>query len=291
MDIRELAPALLNAADFFKESNRQLHPTQPDIHVNIRGTTEGSFLVQLKMMFDTTTAALVSEPAQQVESLILLLGFFGGMVKYLVKKHLSGEPTRSVESGENVALEWPDGTTLTINRNVPRLSEEPAIRRPLNGMVRPLERDGIDSISIGRSDDEVEEVTSDDLPAIEGNGVGDREILNESTFQRTLTIKTTSWQIGQKWRVNDGQSTFYAAITDKEFNARIEAREAFAKGDELECIIHSIQYRDTTGIHTEVELSKVLDHRGPPDPPYFALDTPRTRREKKTTLPELGTGD
>ena len=281
MDIRELAPALLNAADFFKESNRQLHPAEPDIQVNIRGTNEGSFLVQLKMMFDDTTNALVSEPAKQVESLILLLGFFGGMVKCLVKRHNSGEPASSVETGDEVVLEWPDGTVLRVNRNVPRLSEDPAIRRPLNGMVKPLQRDGIDSVTISRSDDEVEEVTSDDLPAIEGDGTDDREILNESTFQRTLTIKTTSWQIGQKWRFNDGQATFYAAIVDKEFNARIEAREAFAKGDELEAILYSVQYRNSTGIHTEVEITRVLDHLPPTDIPSLELPPLYRDRAKK----------
>jgi hypothetical protein len=291
MDIRELAPALLNAADFFKESNRQLHPTEPDIQVNIRGTNEGSFLVQLKMMFDDSTAGLTSEPSQQVVNLLTLLSFFGGMIKFLVQKHRSGEPTNSVESGDEVTLEWPDGVILRINRNVPRLSEDPSIRRPLNGMLKPLQRDGIDSIKISRSDDEIEEVTSDDLPAIEGNGSDDREILNESTFQRTLTIRSISWQIGQKWRFSDGQSTFYAEITDKEFNARIESREAFAKGDELEGIIHSVQYRDVTGIHAEVQLTKVLGHLAPPDPPYFVLGVPTTKAEREETTRELEKGE
>ena len=281
----------LNAAEFFRESNHQIHPTEPDVQVNIKGAFESSFLVELKILYDSTDSTLVSSQVLALESLSVLVGFGTGLIRFLKKRHQSGPPVSSVETGPNVRLTWEDGIVLEINRDVPRLADEPSIRRPLNGMVKPLQREGVDSLIIGKSDDESEEITSDDLPAIQTDGDDPREILNESTFQRRLTIRTTSWQIGQKWRFNDGQGTWYAEITDKDFNARIEGREAFAKGDELECIIHSVQYRDLTGLHTEVEITRVIEHIRPSYPPV--LSTPPISIEKTIDppAPSLGSGE
>jgi hypothetical protein len=241
------------------------------------------------MLYDSTNQTLVSPKVLGAESLGVLLGFAVGLIRYLRKRHRSGDPISTTEVGTSVRLTWADGTILEIQRDVPRLADEPSIRRPLNGMVRPLERNGVDSLKIGQSDKDSEEITSDDLPAIVSDGDETREILNESTYQRTLTIRNTSWQIGQKWRFNDGQSTFYAVITDRDFNALIEAREPFAKGDELEGILHVFQYRNATGLHTEVELTKVIDHIRPPDPPQ--LSAAEVPTEKSTDTPQLSLED
>lgn len=64
MDVRDLAPALLAAADLFQAVNEATRPTDPAVSVNVRALSEGSFLVQLKLVYDGTVAVLGSDDVQ-----------------------------------------------------------------------------------------------------------------------------------------------------------------------------------------------------------------------------------
>jgi hypothetical protein len=67
---------------------------------------------------------------------------------------------------------------------------------------------------------------------------------------------------GNKWRFSDGETTFYAAIEDVQFVARVDlGTERFAKNDMLRVRLRTRQTRGTDGdLHTERTVLQVLEH-------------------------------
>src|SRR4051812_37846083 len=83
MDVRTLAPALLSMSALFQELSRQVYPTDPPLTVNVRATAEGSFLVQLKLIYDSAVETLSSDDATATANLIAILGVAGGLIAYI----------------------------------------------------------------------------------------------------------------------------------------------------------------------------------------------------------------
>lgn len=81
MDVRDLAPALLSAADLFQGANEILHPLDPPVSVNVRALSEGSFLIQLKLVYDAARDALIHPDAQAGVNLLAIVGSVAGLTK------------------------------------------------------------------------------------------------------------------------------------------------------------------------------------------------------------------
>jgi hypothetical protein len=57
--------------------------------------------------------------------------------------------------------------------------------------------------------------------------------LFKNTINTGLTIESPSFKNGNKWKLNDGQTSFYAEITDVDFLESVDKGERFGKGDLL----------------------------------------------------------
>ncbi len=275
MDVRDLAPALLSAADLFQTLNRLVHPTDRDVQVNITGTERGSFLVQLKAFYDAYADVALNRGLTATEGLAGLMAVIVGVIRFLAKRGQAGPPTSSIdiEPGQ-VQLTWADGTVLTIPSDSVRLADNAQVRRPLAAMVRPVGRTGIDSVRIWGDSGIAGEVFKEDLPAFQDSGsLDDREILSDSERETYLTIRIAPFETGLRWRFTDGLGNFTAFVVDPEFNARIDSRqEVFAKGDVLHCTLRVVQWRDDAGgIRSDAEVTRVIEHVPPavPDPTMF----------------------
>ena len=76
----------------------------------------------------------------------------------------------------------------------------------------------------------------------------------------SLVVVAPAFEPDLKWRLSDGATRFPAAILDEHFNARVEAGERFGRGDELRASIRRTQWRDDTGLHSEIEVLRVIEH-------------------------------
>ena len=273
MDVRNLAPALLSAAALFRELNRLAHPGDPDVQVNIKATSEGSFLIQLALLYDHTVRVLASPQVEAQETAVMtltgLLTLLVTMIGLRKKRDRDGAPHQvdDVSPGE-VRITWPDGTTLEVPAEAWRLLDDPRVARPLADMVRPVGEPGIDTMRIKREGQVAAEVTTGDLPAFSEWSDSPREILIDTEREVFLTIRGAFFDPRLKWRFNDGLNNFAAHITDPDFQARVEAGEPFAKGDTLRCVLRTTQWRDTEGqLHTDVEVTRVLEHSFVVPPP------------------------
>lgn len=269
MDVRDLAPALLSAADLFQTLNRLVHPTDREVQVSIRASEQGSFLVQLKVAYDQYVSFATNPGLVATEGLAGLIAIVVGLIRFKAKRGHAGPPstTEQIEDGM-VMLTWSDGTVLIIPADSVRLADNASVRRPLAAMVRPVERNGIDVVRLRQDGAVLGEVAKEDLPAFQSDGeYTNREVLSESDRETYLTIRNAPFDTGLRWRFSDGLGNFSAFVVDPLFNERIELRqEAFAKGDVLHCTLHTIQWRDHTGIHSDAEVTRVIEKVPPAEP-------------------------
>ena len=261
MDVRDLAPALLSTSLLFQELSRQVFPTEPALTVNVRATSEGSFLVQLKLIYDSVVDTLGSDDVGASLNLVELLGIVGGMIAYVRHRHRS--PVVAQEPADTpgmVRVTFADGTTFEVHESVLRLADNVTVQQNLAEVVKPLGLEGVDVVRIKRDEVAIASVEKADLPAFERRlGPPDRDILYSGTRNTYLTIHTAGLHTN-RWRFFDGQALIWATIKDEEFIAELDAGvRRVGKLDVLHCTIGEEQWRDPSGFHRQVDVLRVLD--------------------------------
>jgi hypothetical protein len=88
--------------------------------------------------------------------------------------------------------------------------------------------------------------------------------ISKNTITTGLTIESPSFKDGNKWKLFDGQSSFYAEITDREFIETVDKGERFGKGDLLIVEMEIIQTKTPQGLKIEKLITKVTDHKEAP---------------------------
>jgi hypothetical protein len=268
MNVRDLAPALIAMADVVQEMNRVLHPTNPDVSVNVAATDGGSFLVQLKFLLDEAEGLLLSSRVLAAESLGAIVSGVIGLTAWLKKSRTAREiGQRPADAPGDVVISFDDNTSITIPRETLAVRDNLVVRRAFAEVVRPLTRDGVDTLRFRNDKIVIGEITRDEAEtfmAPPGQEMrGGRELL--STYEREgfLSIVSLTFKRHLKWRLSDGRNTFYALILDQAFLDRVEAGEPFANRDLLRCRIRETQWRDLMdgALRAEVEVLRVLEHR------------------------------
>jgi hypothetical protein len=88
--------------------------------------------------------------------------------------------------------------------------------------------------------------------------------LFKNTINTGLTIESPSFKDGNKWKLNDGQTSFHAEITDESFLESVDKGERFGKGDLLLVEMEIIQTKTPQGLKIEKIITKVNDHKEAP---------------------------
>lgn len=269
MPVRELAPALLALGDLFTQAGQVLYPDLPPVALNIKATEEGSFWVDLYVWasdtWEDTRDLLHSPDASALATLQTFVLGAGVGVLWLLKR-LKGrqvvtqEPASDTPEPGWVRLTLDDGTEFDVPGAVVELQARPEIRQSARKVVLPLEREGVERIEFTRDDIEEVVIDEDDLAAYDVPPE-DGEVLTDQELDMALVIVAAAFEPGYKWRFYDGQNRFSAAIDDQEFIARIDHHEeVFAKDDVMRCRVRVIQTQDTSGLHTERRIVRVLEH-------------------------------
>lgn len=279
MDVRDLAPALLSTANYFRSLGRQIHPSDPEVQVNIRATAQGSFAIELKLLYDHAVDVLSNRGLIAGEGLTTLLTVGVSLIMYLRRRGQAGPPaeTTSAQPGL-VRVTWADGTVMELPPDVLRLADEPAVRRPLAEMVRPVGRSGIHSMKVLRDGVVQAEVEKDNLAAFDVEALPG-QILNVWERDTYLRILTSAWQVGRKWRFTEGRGAFWARITDEAFNQGLEGGVRYGAQDLLHCEVRETQWQDDAGLHTEVTVIRVIERAAPASQsPLLELEPPEPPR-------------
>ncbi|MGH2940632.1 MAG: hypothetical protein ACRDPE_21205 [Solirubrobacterales bacterium] len=271
MPVRDLAPALLALGEVFTEASRSLYPQQEPVALEIEATKEGSFIVDLilhgpGMAWDQINALATSDAATNIVLLKeLIIGDSMNISLFGLLKWLKGRPVveRAPAEPGMIRLKTPDGASIEVPSDVATLEKSVRIRRRVHKVVEPLNRPDVDRLEF-QSDEEVTvsigegEVSSFAVP--EGF---DKTLLDEE-IELILEVVSPTFKDDNKWRLSDGERTFWAQIQDEEFWHGIDRGEEFGKGHRLRCRVQIVQSEQKDGrLHTDRTVIKVLSHTKP----------------------------
>lgn len=269
MDVMDLAPALLALGEIFTEASAMLAPQQPAVALEISATEIGSFDVHLILRtaqsgWDQLVDLFGSDSSTALVNLKEIVIGTGLGVLWLIKS-LRGRKIATQQPGTlapgTVRLNLDDDTSLEVPAATVALYRNVRIRRATRKLVQPLTREGIDLVEI-RSDEVVTvSIGTEDVDAFEAPPAVEETVIVDQQLPIAVSIASVAFVENNKWRLSDGDRTFYATIEDKDFLDRVDRGvEVFRKGDILRCVMRIRQVQRDGALHTEYSVLEVTAH-------------------------------
>lgn len=269
MSVADLAPALLALGDLFQEANSTAYPGAPAVSVEVRAFRPGSFQVYLNVteqagsLIQQAINLLNTPGGVAAANLITYVTAMLGLALFLRRKQVTGRSDDPVAGTTTLVV---NNTTIVYPTIVVDMYQSDSIRQHAKRLVSPLTRPGIDELRLEptapRAVAPVAPVTirADDVDAFDVPTLPE-VVINDRETEMVLNIASVSFAEGNKWRLSDGDHTFWASIDDEDYVARVErGEEAFRKGDMLRCSLRIRQWQGEEGLQTEYRVVRVLEH-------------------------------
>lgn len=262
MDVQELAPALLSIGDLYQGANKVLNGDRAKVSVHVRsGFQRGSFEISLEIIQDLMTqvkSLFIGDDIIAAHNLFKLV-FGGGSLFGLIRWLKGRKPgkTTTLESG-NVRIEI-QNAHIEVRPEVAKLYQDSTVRKAALGVVKPLDKEGIDRFDVKEQEQVVESVTKDELPYFVMDAEQEDSLIDE---ERTAVFEIVKLSFDEryKWTFSDGSGNFNADVEDDEFFQKVQGRQiSFAKGDILKVRIHTQTLRTEKGLKTTHKIVKVLE--------------------------------
>lgn len=267
MDARDLAGALFALGDLCTAAGKVLYGESAKIEVRVKASfRESSFSIDLAVLHSWISSLIdmlnTKDAVASANALVFLdvLGLLpeGGLVGLLRK--LKGRKITSVEDADSsmkmVTLE--DGERLEEKREIVDLYRDSSTRKELSKILDPLDREGIDEFRIGQ-DGNVMTIRKEEYPYF--RYVPGDESINENESDMVFEIVSPVFQKGLKWKLSDGNSSFFADILDENFWKEVEeGNKSFAKGDILKCRVRLVQSMRDDKLKAKYHIIKVHNH-------------------------------
>lgn len=265
MPVRDLAPALLALGELFTEASLVAYPDREPVSLNIRATKGGSFLVDLAVhspdAWDRIVQLLSGQAVTALANLqTILFGTVTGGLLWLIKE-IRGREIVSKESlpSGHIRLTLSDGAVIEGVPEAVVLYERQSARESAREVVEPLNRPGVERLTFSSDDQGALTIGEGDLPAFDTPEPAE-DVLLDREDEAVVALATASFAEGYKWRFSEGDSTFTAAIEDTNFRRRIDAGEAFRKGDMLRVKLRVVQTQRGNKLQVERTVTEVLQH-------------------------------
>lgn len=276
MDVKDLAPALLALGELLEEANNAFNDGHAKIALQVKASFKtGCFGIELEVIQSLIQQAQMffnSDGVVTAKELLEWLGLLAGgttaiavPVKGLISliKRIRGRQIRKVvlldDGRTRIVL---DDESFEVERQVIELYQRLRLRKSLESVLQPLEREGIEEFAVvDQEQKRLTTVTKSErryfvAPAAE------QELLEENEVVMSLQLLNVAFKDDNKWRFSDGTSAFYATLQDAAFlNAVNKGEENFASGDILKARLLRRQWLAGDNMKTEYDLLEVLEHR------------------------------
>jgi hypothetical protein len=270
IDVNDLAPSLLSLSDLIDESNKLITKGKAEIRLRVVSEFEkGSFGIgfYLHRGHDIFLNVFNSPEASSIATFLTIIGIAGGIGLFqLIKTSKGKKPIRITEitQTEKVKLEFENGSPLEVNKMVFQLFKSFRARRAVSRIIRPLKSKGINTLCFYHKKKETIKIESKESEYFEPPIEKENEIISES--EKILQIISPSFNEENKWRVSDGNSTFYVSIEDVNFVNKIKTRAIlFGNNDSLLAKLKLRQWFENGELKTENEIVEVINYLPAPE--------------------------
>jgi hypothetical protein len=262
--IKDLAPSLLSISDAFQEMQSSLYPHQDPVSLDIQATEKGSFLIDLILTngHDVFSKAVDLFSGRESEAMVNLIeiatGIFGVLTFIKTAKNLKIKSKKDL-GNDRVKITFDDETTIEIPNQAFVAYQDIELRKKVNEFVRPLEKDGITNIEFSKEQVITVSLSKNDVKYFEVPATKDKELESSerTVFLQIINVSFTN----EKWKLTDGNSTFFAKIKDREFlEAIAKHQQQFGANDTLEVLLQTNQKITDKGLRADYIVKKVINH-------------------------------
>lgn len=279
MDVRDLAPSLLALADLVETTSDVLYRglIKPTVQVRASFKT-ASFSVDLSVahsMVQWVLDSVTSKPIAGTATLLTIITAIHTMVQR--RQEIRGRKiVQMTRSGDQSVILLEDGTHLEVEQAVAALLADSRVAEQTRKVLEPLSTEGIDSVAFGNDSEVRTIVKREELPYFDLD-VPVPVVLLDEQRKMVFSLVSVTFRDENKWRLSDGNTTFFVSMEDEAFLKRIDFGEAFAKGDQLICDVHVMQQDEDGVLKTDYSVVRVLEHRHRPTQVQLSLALPPER--------------
>lgn len=276
MDVRDLAPSLLALADLIDATSHLFYGDllKPSVRVQASFPT-ASFSVDLSVASSVVQWFLDTVSGKAIVGSAALLTIIDVIQRTIQKRReLRGRNIIRIKgSGNTVEIILDDGDRLSVDVGLARCLSDKRVAAATRKVLDPLSREGIDRVSFYSDPDTAVTVQKNELHYFEV-GQSPPDILVNELRRMVFSLVAVTFRDENKWRLSDGNTTFFVTMEDEAFLQRVDDGESFAKGDQLVCEVRVTQ-QDIEGVlKTDYTVVRVLEHRRRPTQLQLLLDPP-----------------
>ena len=213
MDVQDLAPALLALADLIQLANRKFNGAAADIKVFVSTDVEQRcFMIDISLVqsfLDQAKGFLATDHVKTVHEIAEWIGILGSgsvglfhLLKFLRGTKNAKTPLQIQSDGKGNVIITSDGNTIIVPQQVYQLAQDSKVLDKAKGVMRPLAKDGVDSLTF--LDGKIDTFTAN---SEEADGIGQlpRQPLSDtpresmSQIRGQVRIKSAQFEGGAPW--------------------------------------------------------------------------------------------
>jgi len=270
---RELSVALISINEVLNQANQTINKGKAKIELKVKASFEtGCFKINFKLyqdLLDKAKDLLLSSKVEKLLEAKDLLGliFDEKIGLFALLLFLKGtKPTKIIENEDGSFAIYKDSKQIKVENKVIVLYRDYKLRKSLEGCIEPLKKEGIEDFGIIYNKKGLCSVKKESVDYFECPQPEQTKLDDDVVFTTSVNIVNLSFKEGNKWFVNDGQSSFYAIVEDEEFLSKIDNSVVeFSKGDILRVKIRREQFfsPDDEKLKIENYIEEVLKHDKP----------------------------
>lgn len=288
MDVRDLAPALMAFADLVNAANTAIGGDRKiQVMLNQDSLRKGSFdittflnysiLEQAKLFMSSAEESGLSDLMEILGWGSLSAGSVVGIFKLI--KTIRGRRIKSANEDSNgqVQLVIDDKTIITTTAKTMRVYLNVDCRNAIEKVIQPLQQEGIDTFELRDPDrpdekEAIESIHKNEAVYFRAPASSNEEKVENLPEQEMMVkIISLSFGKGMKWRLYDGNNTFWAKIEDERFSSQVDdGALSFRNGDMLRIKYYIRQTIKNDTLSSEYIVTKVLEMHN--QPKQIALD-------------------
>ena len=229
MDVQDLAPALLALADIIQIANRKFNGTDASIKVLVNADVEQRcFMLDVSLVqsfLDQAKGFLGSDHVKTAYDIAQWVGLLGSgsiglfqLLKFLRRAKDAGTPLHIQADGTGNIVVTGNGNTIVVPQQVYQLAQEPKAVEKAKAVMRPLGKEGYETLAFLDGEHEIFEVNR-----AEAEGIGElpsqpmSDLPSESVAQirGPVRIKSAQYEGNAQWGFLWNGRAINAEMTDR----------------------------------------------------------------------------
>lgn len=213
MDVQDLAPALLALADLIQIANQKFNGSHASIRVLVNADVEQKcFMMDISLvqtLLEQAKGLLAAESVTTAKEIAEWVGILSGstiglfqLLKFL-RGSMGGQlPLQITNNGDGNVTISGNGNTIVVRKQVYQLALEPKAVEKAKGVVRPLGKDGYDSLAFLDGDYTVVEFSDDEASGIAdlpSQPLSDIPSASVSQIRGQVRIKSAQYEGSAQW--------------------------------------------------------------------------------------------